>query len=84
MTTALIDQARRLGQELEAARSLVGELAGRRSDVIRAAVDAGMTQKEIAEALGISRQAVTLALMPPDKRRQNRRGRRPDGPEVKS
>jgi DNA invertase Pin-like site-specific DNA recombinase len=79
VSATLVAQARLLAGELERARSLVGELSQQRADMIRQAIDGGMSQSEVAKALGISRQAVNLALLPPERRKQIRRARREDG-----
>lgn len=49
-------------EEMENVRASMGErmsqLAGKRADAIRTALEAGMTQADVARVLGISAQAV--------------------------
>jgi DNA-directed RNA polymerase specialized sigma24 family protein len=60
--TAAIKLSRSCLDEMEVVRTTMGdrmsELAGRRADAIRTALDEGMTQADVARALGITAQAV--------------------------
>ncbi len=48
--------------EIELAREQLSQLAGQRADAIRSALEAGMSQADVARLLGISGQAVNNIL----------------------
>lgn len=60
-----IDRARRLAARMDTHRAALARLADERAQAIRDALAGGMSQAEVAKALGITRQAVNQALMRP-------------------
>jgi len=59
---AAIRLAETCNEEMEATRARMSELAAKRADAIRTALDAGMTQADVARILGVSAQAVNNIL----------------------